>query len=54
MKPLENCEICGGFGLELDRIEERGGVNVMMFEPCPCLDREEPLPEPWEDEPILL
>lgn len=40
MKPLPNCEICEGFGEYLDRIEERGGLKTLMFEPCPCLDRE--------------
>ena len=41
MNPLPDCETCHGTGIYLDRHEERGGVPVPMYEPCPCLDREE-------------
>lgn len=40
-KPLENCSMCNGSGTYLDRYEEAWGRSIPVYEPCPCLDREE-------------
>jgi hypothetical protein len=50
MKPLPNCELCHGDGKYLDRYEECFGIESPVYEPCPCVDREEPITqEEYED-----
>lgn len=41
MKPLKDCKVCGGTGIERERRPDYWGFRAYEDMPCGCLDREE-------------